>query len=98
MYGVTRRYHFDPQASEAINRHIQQGLVSLIQKTPGFVAYYWLDTGEGTSLSLSIFEDKAGAEEADRLTAGYMQRYLAALLGTPSITQGEVLTYARCEG
>lgn len=94
MYAITHRYYFDPKASEDINGYIQRGLVSLIQQAPGFVAYYWLDTAEGIGLSLSVFEDKAGAEEAARLTASYMQRYLAALLGNPSIIQGEVKTYA----
>lgn len=94
MYVVTHRYHFDPKMSEEINSYIREGLVGLIQKAPGFITYYWVDTGEGTGLSLSAFEDKTGAEEAARLTAGYMQRYLAALLGKPSITQGEVRTYA----
>jgi hypothetical protein len=27
---------------------------------PGFVAYYWIDAGEGLMASLSVFEDKAG--------------------------------------
>jgi hypothetical protein len=94
MYAVTHRYHFDPNASEEINRSIQAGLVHLIQKAPGFVAYYWLDTGEGAGVSMSIFEDKAGAEEAVRLAASYVQKHLAALLGKPSITQGEVRTHA----
>lgn len=93
MYAVMQRYHFDPKASEEINRHIQEGVVRLIQKAPGFVAYYWLDTGEGAGVSLSVFEDKAGAEEAVRLAASYGQKQLAALLGRPSITQGEVRTH-----
>jgi hypothetical protein len=97
MYAVTHRYHFDPKASEEINRYIQEGMVRLIQKVPGFVAYYWLDTGEGVGVSLSVFEDKARSEEADRLAANYVQKYLAALLGKPSITQGEVRTHAWCE-
>ncbi|GIK41815.1 MAG: hypothetical protein BroJett011_56480 [Chloroflexota bacterium] len=90
MYAVTQRYHFDPNASEEINRSIQAGLVHFIQKAPGFVAYYWLDTGEGAGVSMSVFEDKAGAEEAVRLAASYVQKHLAALLGKPSIVQGEV--------
>ena len=94
MYAVTRRYQFDPKESEEINRHVQEGFVPLIRTVPGFVAYYWLDTGEGAGTSLSVFEDKARAEESVRLAADYVQKHLAALLGKPSITQGEVRAHA----
>lgn len=94
MYAVTCRYQFDPNESEEINRKIQEGFVPLVRMAPGFVAYYWLDTGEGAGTSLSIFEDKARAEESVRLAAGYVQKHLAALLGKPSVTRGEVCAYA----
>jgi len=94
MYAMIRRYQFDPKESKEINRQVQEGFVPLIRTAPGFVAYYWLDTGEGAGTSLSVFEDKAGAEESLRLSAGYVQKHLAALLGKPSITQGEVRAHA----
>ena len=94
MYAVIHRYQFDPKESEEINRQVQEGFVPIIRTASGFVAYYWLDTGEGAGASLSVFEDKAGAEESVRLAADYVQKHLAALLGKPSITQGEVRAHA----
>ena len=44
--------------------------------------------------SLSIFNDKAGAEESVRLAAAYVQEHLAGLLGKPEVTQGEVKAHA----
>jgi len=67
MYAVIRRYPFDPKSSEEISRHIRESFIPLLRKTPGFVAYHWLDTGDGVGASLSIFNDKAGAEESVRL-------------------------------
>ncbi|MBE7550267.1 MAG: hypothetical protein HS126_38805 [Anaerolineales bacterium] len=55
----------------------------------------WFDNLKlGPGESGIFFEDKAGAEEAVRLAASYVQKHLAALLGKPSITQGEVRTHA----
>jgi hypothetical protein len=47
MYAVIRRYQFDLKSSEEISRHIRESFIPLLRKTPGFVAYHWLDTGDG---------------------------------------------------
>ena len=89
-YAVIRRYRFDPDASEEISRRIRDAFVYLLEKTPGFISYTWLDTGEGEGASLSVFRDKAGAEESVRIAAHFVEQHLATLLGTPEIIQGEV--------
>jgi len=90
MYAVVRRYRFDPNNSEEINRRVRDAFVHLLRKTPGFEAYYWLDTGEGEGASLSVFRDKAGVEESTRIAADFVEQHLASLLGNPEIIQGEV--------
>jgi hypothetical protein len=94
MYAVIRRYQFDPSASAEINRQVSTTLVPIIRDVPGFVAYYWLDTGAGEGASLSAFQDKAGAEESVRLAAEFVQHHLASLVGEPEIIQGEVQAHA----
>ncbi|MDR7429964.1 MAG: hypothetical protein QN177_06865 [Armatimonadota bacterium] len=94
MSAVIRRYRFDPTSSPEIRRQITQGFLPLLRQTPGFVAYYWLDTGDGVGASLSVFESQAGAEESVRLPADYVQQHLAGLLGTPEVVQGEVKAHA----
>jgi hypothetical protein len=90
MYAVVRRYRFDPNNSEEIDGRIKDTFVHLLRKAPGFEAYYWLDTGEGEGVSLSVFRDKAGAEESIRIAADFVERHLRSLLGKPEIIQGEV--------
>src|SRR5512132_3056333 len=90
MYAVVRRYRFDPKNSEEIDSRIKDVFVHLLRKAPGFEAYYWLDTGEGEGASLSVFRDKAGAEESTRIPANFVEQHLASLLGKPEIIQGEV--------
>jgi hypothetical protein len=95
MYAVIRRYKFDPREREGINRKVQEGFVPLIQKTAGFVAYYWLDQGDGVGASLSVFEDQAGADASVQIAADFSQKNsLAAIVGTPEVTKGEVKAHA----
>jgi hypothetical protein len=35
-----------------------------LENVKGFIAYYWIDAGEGIMASPSVFEDKAGADES----------------------------------
>jgi hypothetical protein len=90
MYAVVRRYRFDPKNSEEIDGRIKDIFVHLLRKAPGFEAYYWLDTGDGEGVSLSVFRDKAGAEESIRIAADFVEQHLRSLLGKPEIIQGEV--------
>jgi heme-degrading monooxygenase HmoA len=90
MYAVMRRYRFETEKSEEINRRIKEVFVHLIRKSPGFEAYYWLNTGEGEGASLSVFRHKEGAEESTRIAADFVEQHLASLLGSPEIIQGEI--------
>jgi hypothetical protein len=96
MYTVIQQYSFDPRLSSALNRNIKEAFVPLLRQVPGFVAYYWLDTGGGTGASLCVFEDRAGADAALDLAANFLREYLAALVGQPEIIRGEVKVYANC--
>lgn len=94
MYAVIRKYQLDQGVSAELDRKIQEFFVPLLKNVPGFVAYYWLDDAKGTGASLSVFQDKAGAEESVRIAARFVEQHLAGLsLGSPEITQGVVGAY-----
>ena len=77
MYAVVRHYHFKKENSEKIDKLVQEGYVPLLKKAKGFVRYYWLDTGEGEGASLSVFMDKAGADESIQIAAEFVKEHLA---------------------
>ena len=62
MFSVIRHYHFDAKNGAEIDGKIRESFVPLIKKAKGFVRYYWLDTDKGEGASLSVFQDKAGAD------------------------------------
>jgi hypothetical protein len=69
------------------------GLMSGID---GFVAYYLIDTGGGSLVTVSVFADRAGAEESTRAAAKLIGELglVDALPNPPTIMQGEVAIHA----
>ncbi|MEU6201426.1 hypothetical protein [Streptomyces sp. NPDC047061] len=73
-------------------RRVDEGFVSLLRQVPGFVAYYWIDAGDGVMVSTSVFEDEAGAEESVKRAAGFVRDHLTSLLpNPPQVTAGQVV-------
>ena len=94
MYVVIRRYRFDAKNGEEIDRQVREGFVPIIKKVKGLVGYYWLDTGMGEGASISIFQDKAGADHSILLAANYIRDHLSKLLTQkPEIIEGPVEAY-----
>jgi len=91
MYVSVRRYETDPAVVDEVMRRAEESFVPIISKTPGFIAYYALDAGDGVVATISMFTDQAGAEESTRLAADYVRANLASLVpNPPEISAGEV--------
>ena len=91
MFAVIRHYHFDPKDGAEIDRQIGEEFVPIVKNAKGFVRYYWLDTGDGEGASVSVFKDKAGADESVRLAADYVKDHLSKLLTQkPEIMEGPI--------
>ena len=57
----------------------------------GFQAYYLLDTWDGGFATISVFEDRAGAEESTRAAAKWVAENIADWTpNPPTIIQGDV--------
>ena len=91
MHVAIRRYQLDPGSVDELVRRVNEGFIPTIKDTPGFLAYYALDSGGGTVTSVSVFEDQAGAEESDRRAAEWVREQVASLLpNPPELIAGEV--------
>jgi hypothetical protein len=95
MYAVVRRYTFDPKHAAEVNESVKEAFVPLLKEMPGFVAYYWLETGTGAGASLTVFKDEVGAQESIRLAADYAREYLSHIIHSePDVLRGEVKAWA----
>jgi hypothetical protein len=91
MFAVIRHYHFDPNDGAKIDKMIREEFVPIIKKAKGFIRYYWLDTGKGEGASVSVFKDKAGADESVHLAADYVANHMPKLITQkPEIIEGPV--------
>src|SRR5215207_2330748 len=82
MYAAVRRIEGVTDPSE-VRRQVQEGFIPIISEMPGFVAYYFVDAGEGVMVSTSIFEHKEAEEESTWRAGEFVAQHLAALIPTP---------------
>src|SRR5215203_5678959 len=92
MYVAIRRYGLlTNEPVEQVFQGIREGFIPIIKNAPGFLAYYTLDSGDGTLTSISVFEDGAGAEKSNKLAEDWVGRSLSSALPTsPETIVGEV--------
>ena len=91
MYAAVRHYHFQAGDSATIDKMVREKFVPLIKQAKGFVRYYWLDTCKGEGVSVSVFKDKAGADESVRLAAQFVKDYLSKFATQkPEVIEGPV--------
>ncbi|WP_308122174.1 hypothetical protein [Streptomyces sp. WAC04114] len=73
-------------------RRVNEEFLPLLRQVQGFVAYYWVDAGDGVMVSTSVFQDRSGAEESTSRAKDFVRDRLAALLPQPpQVTAGEVV-------
>ena len=73
---------------------VDEGFVPIISEIPGFVAYYFVDAGDGVMISTSVFEHRSAEEESNWRAGEFVAQHLAALLpNPPQITAGEVVAH-----
>ena len=93
MYVAVRRYEGVTNPSEA-GRIVDEGFVPLISEMPGFIAYYWVDAGDGVMISTSVFEHKDAEEQTNFVAGEFVAEHLAPLMpNPPQVTAGEVVAY-----
>ena len=94
MHAAIRQYQVDPGSVDEIIRGVNEGFLPIIKDVYGFQAYYALDAGGGRLATVSVFEDRAGAEESTRLAADYIRQNMASLFpNPPEVLQGEVVVH-----
>ena len=93
MYAVVRRYE-GVTDTQKVARIVNEGFVPLISEMPGFVAYYWVDAGDGVIVTTSVFEHKDAEEQSNFRAGEFVAEHLAPLLpNPPQVTAGEVVAY-----
>jgi hypothetical protein len=90
-YLAIREYQLAPgRTMEELHAVVESGFIPILQQVPGFQEYFLVETGEGV-LSISVFDDQAGAEESTRQAADWIQQNMTGFYtGPPTTTTGSV--------
>ena len=90
MYAAVRRYEGIIDDDEAAR--LVRSFMPELEKVAGFVAYDWIDAGDGIMASLSVFEDKAGADESVKFANQRIVDNAPNLFPNPPlVTEGQVV-------
>lgn len=95
MYVVIRDYQSQGSdvAAQAVQR--QESLKQVLRAISGFSAYYVVDKGIGALTTISIYQDKVGAEQSIHEAANWVRENMAQWAPTPpAVIQGEVIIEA----
>jgi hypothetical protein len=91
MHAATRIYQVDPGSVDEFRRGVNEGFLPIIKDVYGFQAYYAIDAGGGRMATVSVFEDRAGAEESTRMAADWIRQNMPSLIpNPPEVLEGEV--------
>jgi hypothetical protein len=91
MWAAVRRYEGITDPAEA-GRLVGESFIPQLEHIPGFVAYYWIDAGDGIMASLSVFEDQTGADQSVELAHEWVRENAAELIpNPPQVTEGHVV-------
>lgn len=93
MYIAIRRYKVDPELVDEVIDIAKNKFLPELIAIPGFKGFYHVHAGEDTLVSISVFADKAGAEESNRLARQSVKEVAGDLLPEPpEIIEGDVVT------
>lgn len=89
MFASIRKYNAAPTLADELAKH-QDEIKSVLRPIPGFNAYYLIKTNDG-AVSFTVCEDRAGADESNRVAAGWLKDKLPTFTSTaPEAWVGEV--------
>jgi hypothetical protein len=89
MHVSIRRYRGNSALAEELRPH-QDEIARLLRDISGFRAYYLLSTADGDSVSVSVYDDQAGAEASNAVAREWLAANKPDLaVEPPEVTVGE---------
>jgi hypothetical protein len=89
MYASVRDYEDNTALVDALLEN-EDAVRQLISDIDGFQAYYLVRTAEG-AVSVSVYDDQAGAEESNRQAADWIRENLSDMsITAPKVFAGDV--------
>jgi hypothetical protein len=84
MYAAIRQGKAKTGMAEELTRRIKEGAIPIISDVEGFMGYYVVYAPDDTVTAISLFNNFASAEEANRRAMAWIEKDLAPLLTGPA--------------
>ena len=97
MYATIRRYTAkDPTSTKdafaSLKQRIEQNFVPVLQDVPGFHCYYVINADDRELVTISLFENRTGAQESTRRAAEFVRTDpMQDQLSSPEVIEGDLL-------
>jgi hypothetical protein len=91
MHATIREYENISNPAETA-RQVSHTFLPLVSKLPGFVGYYFVDTGGRRMASITVFEDRAAAEASNDQAAEWVKAHPDLIPAPAKVSGGEVLS------
>jgi hypothetical protein len=89
MYASVRQYRSSDAAE--VGRRAQEEFVPQVRQISGVSAWYLIDGGDGSLITITLCDDESAAEESVNSAREWVQANVADLVeGSPTVTNGEV--------
>ena len=91
MFASVRHYKGITDPSQ-LGQLVQDDFVPILKQHQGFVAYYWVDSGDNEMVSMSVFENEEDAIASNEEAKAWVVENAAELMpNPPEINEGEVV-------
>src|SRR6201989_1028134 len=84
MYAAIRQGKAKTGMAEELTRRFKEGAIPIISDVEGFMGYYVVYAPDDTVTAISLFNNFASAEEANRRAIAWIEKDLAPLLTGPA--------------
>ena len=93
MHARIATYRLTNGDAAYVVREARQGMLPIFQQAPGFMRYGIVDAGDGTIVSLSLWESRADADRAVTAAAGFVRERLADRITLATASVGDLILY-----
>jgi hypothetical protein len=92
VHANVRLYRISPDAIDETMHLADEHLADRLAEEPGFIAYELMAAEDGNICSMTIFEDREGAEHSQEIAADFVRDQLSGLeIERTSSMTGEVM-------
>jgi heme-degrading monooxygenase HmoA len=91
MFAVIRTYHGKPGTIAGVAHRFEKELLPQLSAQPGFVSYNVIEGPNDVGVVVSLFQDRAAADAANKVAVDWAKQNVAAQVGMPEVLIGEVI-------